>query len=306
MTGSLIISLDCEGKWGMADDPAIVNDEKITLVGLRSAYELILRTFEKNGIAGTFAVVGLYVAGEQATRDFIRAQSESAVYSNWLRFPVTALESRRTSGWFFEDLPKWIASAGVHELASHGFSHLPFTSPGFSDAIAHLELSLMRGLASAEGWDIESMVFPRNLIAHSDLLKTYGIQRFRVARRQTTPHWLSRIAALVDEFNVLKMDEDQPGDARVVPAGHFLNWRSGARRLVPSSFTLARWRHILKCAEQSGGVAHLWTHPHNLITGRGQADLFVRAMQEAGRYVREGRLTSVTFRDLGRVDTNHG
>jgi len=289
----------------MADDPAIVNDERITLARLRTAYELILRTFEENRIAGTFAVVGLYVAGEQATRDFIRAQSQSEIYSRWLQTPAKSIEDGRTSGWFFEDLPKWITSTGVHELASHGYSHLPFTSPGFSDVTAHLELASMRGLASAEGWNIESMVFPRNLIAHSDLLETYGIRRFRMGLNRTRPYRLSRIAALADEFNVLKMDQCRPNDAREVPAGHFLNWRSGARRLVPSSVTLARWRHVLVSAEHSGGVAHLWTHPHNLITGKDQADLFVCAMQEAGRYVREGRLASVTFRGLGSVGMTH-
>jgi hypothetical protein len=58
--------------------------------------------------------------------------------------------------------------------------------------------------------------------------------------------------------------------------------------------TEKRWANVLGHAEKSGGVAHLWLHPHNLITARGQVDLFESAIARVGKLQKEQRLKAVT------------
>ena len=46
----------------------------------------------------------------------------------------------------------------------------------------------------------------------------------------------------------------------------FINWRSGARKLVPTAVTRRRARNLLGDAVRTGGVAHFWLHPENIAS----------------------------------------
>ena len=76
-------------------------------------------------------------------------------------------------------------------------------------------------------------------------------------------------ASLAAEFNTHPSPQpEEPGDRTLIaiPPGYFFNWRFGARRRVPREVTVARWSNLLRRTAREGGVAHLWLHPHNLIT----------------------------------------
>ena len=154
-----MISLDCEGKWGMADDPRILEDDSINRRSLQEAYDMLFRLLQIHQIRATFAVVGLYVAGFERTLEHLNLVKGDNCHESWLEIPKRAMTTGRHSGWFYEDLPLRIANSGYHELASHGFSHLPFCSEGFNESTAMFELASMNDLARDRGWDIESMVF---------------------------------------------------------------------------------------------------------------------------------------------------
>ena len=295
MTGTLLISLDCEGKWGMADDPSMVGPHRITDESLRWAYSQLFSLLEKNGLRATFAIVGLFVAGQESTRAHFREMASSAAGRDWLTIPMKALESRSTDGWFFEELPRLVMQSGQHELASHGYSHLPFTSLGFTEELAHYELAAMQRLSHVHSLGIQSMVFPRNQVAYSHLLNQYGIQKFRPSTEGDGLTY--RIGSLLREFNVRTASEILT-DEQVVPAGHFVNWRSGARLVVPKPFTTFRWKRILQHAADTGRCAHLWFHPHNLITGKNQVSLVGDILRMAGDHVRRGDLKPRTFGEL--------
>lgn len=296
MTGTLLISLDCEGKWGFADVPAILDDDTICDDSLRDAYDFLFRSFEAYELRATFAVVGLFVAGRDRTEQHIRSVTDEPAHRRWLAVPRMALASGRTEGWFFEDLPAKVLASDRHELASHGFSHLPFDFPGVDQPIVRRELQSMQHASNASGWGIESMVYPRNAVAHSELLREYGIRRHRSSIEPVTLP--ERLRSLVGEFNVRAASDSAAGtDDRVSP-GRLVNWRSGPRRIVPSSVTLRRWRGIMSHAASSGGCAHLWFHPHNLVTGHRQRELVGAILASAGEFVRRGELRSITFREV--------
>jgi len=293
MTGSLLISLDCEGKWGWADDPRIVDDTAIHDGSLRDAYDFLFRTLDEHGLRATFAVVGLFVAGRERTEDFVRSVDDDPVYRRWLVAPRTALGTGRTGGWFLEDLPARVLASGRHELASHGYSHLPFDFRGVDEPTARRELRAMQAASDESGWDIDSMVYPRNAVARPELLAEHGIRRYRSSIEPVTLP--ERVRSVVGEFNVRTVSDPVAGADDLVSPGRFVNWRSGARRAVPPAVTVRRWRGIMSHAATSGGCAHLWFHPHNLVTGHRQRELVGAILASAGGFVRRGELRSLTF-----------
>jgi hypothetical protein len=52
-----------------------------------------------------------------------------------------------------------------------------------------------------------------------------------------------------------------------IPLGRFLNWRYGLRGRIPIGITIQRWKNIIQDAILNNKVVHLYTHPHNFITG---------------------------------------
>lgn len=295
MPGTLLISLDCEGKWGMADDPRMLDAHPITDESLRWAYSQLFSLLEENELRATFAVVGLFVAGQASARAYLREAASIPASSYWMKIPTMALESRASDGWFYEDLPRLVGQSGQHELASHGFSHIPFLSRGFTEGLAHSELAAMQRLSEERSWETQSMVFPRNQVAFTDLLGQYGIKRYRASRDGDGLAY--RIKSLLSEFN-LRARSQYSESRQVVPAGYFVNWRSGARLVVPPSVTTLRWKRILQHATITEQCAHLWFHPHNLITGKHQIALVGEMFRMAGDAVRRGHLQSLQFRDL--------
>lgn len=77
------------------------------------------------------------------------------------------------------------------------------------------------------------------------------------------------MARLLRECNIFEKSQNPlpAGNSAIpIPAGYFLNWRSGARGYIPDALTQMRWDSILNDACENNGVAHLWSHPHNFIS----------------------------------------
>jgi peptidoglycan/xylan/chitin deacetylase (PgdA/CDA1 family) len=263
MTAVFIVSIDCEGKWGMAD--RVDEARSITDDSLDAVYAMLFSTLDRYQIAATFAVVGLFAAGPEAVDRFARATADSPAHRRWLAAPIAAVRSGVTSGWFRQSLFDEIRSVGAHELATHGASHLPFDAVDVGEAERRLELDWSRRLGAERGARFSTLVYPRNAVVQSDILGDYHITGYRGARKPTA---MGRLGHLLSEFNLLAraQSHSRPPWSGEIPCGIFLNWRHGLRATVPLSVSIRRWRHILDDAERTDGVAHLWFHPHNLIT----------------------------------------
>lgn len=268
MTATFILSLDCEGKWGMADRltpdiDRLISDESLTYV-----YDLIFRNLEKYNIAATFAVVGFFVAGPDCVSHFSPELSDSRAHNLWLKAPLRALRYNAISGWYKTDLIERLGSSN-HEIASHGLTHLPFNAADVNDDARRLELTLMQKIGIQQGISFRTFVYPRNAVSRPGLLTDVGIEGYRTIRNFLGPRWLAPLENLASEFNIFEHSQLNRGEGRPVeiPSGIFLNWRHGLRRSVPVQLSVARWRHVLDHAERTNGIAHLWFHPHNLVTG---------------------------------------
>ena len=84
---------------------------------------------------------------------------------------------------------------------------------------------------------VKTFVFPRNLIAHQSILLDYGIEGYRNARRMT-----SRLHSLASELNVFEKPDTHAArsDLIAIPAGSFINWLHGVRRLIPPTVFVLR------------------------------------------------------------------
>ena len=289
------LSLDCEGLWGMADQPKVVNAGLICDASLAQAYGLISRLLDVNEIKATCAFVSAFAAGPEALLAHIPLLRELAFQSPaWFAQVLPAIEGGRTDGWFGVTFYAALRAAG-HEMAWHGATHLSLADHTSADAVA-LELQLAARLFEALGHSPQTIVFPRNLVGHLDQLQRAGFQTYRAG---PPAGFTGRLSGLINEWNVLdgrvQAKPYMQHGWHISPAGFFLNWPSGARSLVPIAVTVSRWKSLLRAAVEQGGYVHMWFHPHNLITAPAMQGAFEQIMKEVGHLVRSGDMVSLTM-----------
>jgi len=186
-----------------------------------------------------------------------------------------------------------------HELAAHGFTHVPWTAPYVARSDLMKELELIQETWPAHGTAPQTFVYPRNQVAEVELLERKSFAGFRLGSQQRT-----RVSRLLMEFNLWSSPEYphlQKRDIVEIPGGFFLNRRSGVRRLVPMQVTVTRWRRLIDKAIRTGGIVHLWTHPEDFIIGSDQLDLFSEVMEIISSARRSGDLIVQTQAEFCRI-----
>lgn len=296
MSATFILSLDCEGKWGMADRITAYHDHHLTSDKLRGAYRALTALFARYEVPATFAFVMAFLlsrAEQEAVDDLFPHHPAGAA---WLASFRAAQACGNLGGWTLPEALDIVTSDGRHEVACHGFSHLPLDEVSTPRAFAARELEACDHVARLRGLAIETLVFPRNQVGHVDLLPGHGISGYRERLARGSGR-IAQAAALASEFNLFERPQPDavPGADRAIaiPPGHFFNWRVGARRVVPRWTTVLRWRNLMEAAE-TGDVVHLWLHPHNIITGPETLPLLARVLRDVARLRDAGRLEVAT------------
>jgi peptidoglycan/xylan/chitin deacetylase (PgdA/CDA1 family) len=275
MTGVAIVSLDCEGKWGVADHLAASGADRLTDERLRWAYRSITGALDRRSVPATFAFVELFLCPDRARQlDLTRVLAEGQPYLRPVIDALGGADEGWSAPWALDLVHR------RHEIATHGFSHTPW------DQLTAAQASVEIDLVPRERR--RSMVFPRNRVRHADLLPRRGCLGYRAARPVA-----SRIASFASEFNLLTAS-DRANGGEAVPAGVFINWLSGPRRLVPRAVTRLRARRILDHAARTGGVAHFWTHPENIATHPETLKNFNGVIDEIARAAHRGDVRPMT------------
>ena len=293
-----IVSLDCEGKWGMADHLQPYHHRLLTDEALAAAYEGLVEMFGRYAIPATFAFVMAFLLAPEERNRFSQ-QLVGDAGDQWLAAYREAVSSGRLDGWHQPRALDIVQSAGIHEIACHGFCHRPLGEDAASRAAADAELDAALEVASAKGLKLDTFVFPRNRPGHMETLRSHGFIGFR--QRLSRPGGpVGRLLNLAEEFNVWAAPQHTSlvvSGLVPIPSGRFLNWRFGPRRGVPLGVTRARWRHQLRSATRTGDVVHLWLHPHNLITGPETAELLETILREVAAMRDRGEVSVLTQRD---------
>ena len=293
---SFIISFDCEGKWGLADHLTDEHQALLTRENLSGVYSRLNTLLEKWEIRATFAFVGaLMLSSDQFHAHPEWFHDVTVDGSNWLDSFRAEAGEKQYDGWFHPEIADVIADSPLwHELAAHGFSHLPLSEKLISKQCFDREMHSFSQAAALLGRVFRTLVYPRNAIGFQDELKNHGFIGYRKALYQRP----SRLKNILREFHVLdRAQADGVFDRGIVavPSGHFLNWRRNARKKVPVAVTLRRWRHMLDNAVRNNGVVHLWSHPHNFITCPSQFKVFEEILKHAAKHVKNGAMLNKTM-----------
>ena len=302
ISAKLILSFDCEGKWGMLDREASIFDQRLSRKYLISCYRLIFDILMEYQVKGVFAFVGAFTSKrEYAIKWLEHLYKNSRAHRDWLR-PV--FEEKCKDHFMDHFMPELIemtkSNNHQHEIATHGFTHLTWD---LMDAVScKLELESILDWTKVNGLNCSTIIFPRNIVNHLDLLKDAGFLGYRgppnifFGNRK-----LNKLYSLSREFTPFFAQSDMARKSCgliEIPGDFFLNWRSGLRRLVPPSVTLNRLSWALRHAKKSNGIVHLWFHPHNLITGNNQIQLFRKAISKIVKMRDKGQLEIITQHQL--------
>jgi len=293
MKGTFIVSLDCEGKWGMADHLEAYHHEFLTDRALADVYDRLVGLFARYEMAATFAFVMAFVLTPAERRAFEPNLGRTPVGNDpWLRYHWEDLEAGRTEGWFVPHALDVVRSDERHEIACHSFCHRPMGDDSLSAEGARVELEAAARVAELKAVRLRTFVYPRNDVGNLAVLRQAGYVGFR--ERLARPGGpVGRITRLGEEFNIrpsLHRRKSADDGLVPIPPGYFFNWRFGARRYIPASVTIARWKGLLNRAATEDGIAHLWLHPHNLITGAGTGETLEAVLAHAARLRDQGRL----------------
>lgn len=297
MTGTVLLTFDCEGKWGVADKLDPHYRQCLTSRALDATYRDVLELLRKYRIRATFAFSAAFsVNRSEFARLLPDIEDHGAAGVPWMKNALAQIDNDDGDGWFGEACFEAVAHDGTHEIASHGFSHLPWGASYATREVVDAELALVRKVSGFRSSAVETFVYPRNQVAHTDVLPSHGFRSFRDAR-----HSLGRPANLLRELNVLTPSErfgPVGRDPAALPAGHFLNWRHGLRRSIPIGVTVERWKHMLRHAARNDGVVHAWTHPENFVDGDSMFPLLERLLRVIADEQEAGHLRVVTCREL--------
>ena len=204
--------------------------------------------------------------------------------------------------WYAPDLVEAIRDDPVdHEIATHSYGHVYF---GESSAEAvRADLMRARAVHEAHGLPFRSLVFPRNQVAHLDIVAEAGIEVFRsvdagvlqaVSRRAPQLRPLVNLAdkALPIAPPVVHPVRRDHGLIEL-PSSLLLIGRNGLRRVVSPAALRSKLRAGLTRAVETGALFHLWFHPSNFYTGlESQLDVLDDALGRAAELAARAGWTS--------------
>lgn len=266
---AVTISIDAELAWGFHDHPPLPRER---IASARRAWIRLTELFDEYDVPAMWAVVGHLFLLECDGRHSDHPRSPT-----WFEADPGG-ERKPTHDWCGPELIQAVADADVaHEIGCHTFSHVEFRPEETGRETANVEIE--RCLDLAEQWDIdmESFVFPRNVVGHRDVLADHG---FACYRGKPSSTWyddtlLEPVAKAVggrfDDATppLSEPTIDEYGLVNVPASQYLFGFEGLARQVVDSVWedpmvTLAK-RGIDRAAREDG-VFHLWLHPNNFTS----------------------------------------
>ena len=262
MSGALCISIDVELAWGVWERPH--PESLVRASEERSIVRALVALFERHEVSATWAIVGRLL-----DRD----------------------PDRRPDVWFAPEVIDTIRAAKVpQDIGSHSYAHVYFTDTPRDEL--RRDLAQARQVHDAHGLPFTSFVFPKNRVAHTDLLAEAGVRVFRsvdrgwhIDARERFGQAAGRVANLVDKLLPITPRVVEPiRHAGIVelPSSMLLMARTGLRRAARPAAVRAKARRGLAAAVETGKTFHLWFHPSNFyVDGERQLAILEDIVAEA-------------------------
>ena len=196
MPGALCISIDVELAWGIWDKPSADYHDRCAQHEATIVRRLV-ELFETYQISATWAIVGRLLERDAAA-------ARLTVHGDQI--------------WYAPEVIEQIRRARVpQDIGSHSYGHVYFGETPRS--ALRRDLAAARRVHDAHGLPFTSFVFPRNQVAHLDLLREAGVGVFRSTDRgwhMTVRDRLGtragRVANLADKLLPIPPSPVQPVD----------------------------------------------------------------------------------------------
>lgn len=315
-TPRLVISLDFELAWGMGATKAY-GSYHANILGERQAVPRILDLAERYGIGCTWATVGLLFFDEKEEMleclPEARPHYQDADLSAYARLDRVGRNEQEDPLHFGLSLIRLIQACPRQQLAGHTFSHYYCLEDDGNAAAFAADLAAAARAAERRGADLESLVFPRNQVrpAYLALCADAGYRSFRGTQddglhrsrpRKDEGAWL-RLGRTLDCYQPFLRAHRAVRPAAVgemvdIPASRFLR-PAVASAPILNQLQLQRIEGEMTAAARSGGVYHLWWHPHNF--GRDtELNLFGlrKIFEHFARLSDQYGMTASTMRDI--------
>jgi len=259
--GVFCISIDLELLWGRKD----LNHENFIwqVKKERAIINKLLEIFKKYKIPATWAVVGKL-------------------------FKYPSLTDKSSFLWSGMDILDQIKDCDNQEIACHSFSHQNFEK--INKEMAAQEITNSIKVAKMKGVNLKSFVFPRNKIAHSNILIKYGFTSFRGVDKRPWELLFPGIPPVHEP----KME----GGILNIPGSMYFVSARGVRKYIPAGLRYLKTILGINKAIKKNKVFHLWFHPVDLANNtesflneiekiivfankkRGQGKLDIKTMSE--------------------------
>ncbi len=256
-----MISLDTELIWGSTKSE-YRNLLRKNKESVRKSIYFLLDILERYQIPVTWAVVGhLFIDSCEKERCLTHKNMVEFGYrKEWYEDPYTDIN--RDPLFYGRDIIEKVLSSSVnHEIGYHSFSHVVFTE--ISRELAEGEVREAKKIEKEWGIKFKSFVFPRNEIAHIDVLKENG---FKIYRGENLGRYDLSQSFLIRKFN--------GGINKIIAPPTEPKWMDGIWEIPSSMFfcdpqikfsVLPRAKLGLYRAIRSKKVFHIFLHPHNLL-----------------------------------------
>ena len=282
-TGSFTISLDFELYWGMRDVVAL-EAYREHLLGVWKAVPAMLALFEKYDIHATWATVGFLwhedVASLKAAYPDRLPKYEDRYLSPYVYLENVDKTEVSSDDWkrmhFAKSLIAQIKAIPHQEIATHTYSHYYTREPRIVPEAFDADLKQAVKIASEDGIEIASLVFPRNQIDPESLevLKKNGIGIYRgnpdhwaYREGETDKTFLQRVYRFVDIYINLSGTHatlPQKDEKGLTETKSSMFLRPYSQRFASLEILkLKRIQDAMTAAAEKGENFHLWWHPHN-------------------------------------------
>ena len=324
--GNFVISLDFELMWGVRD-VADIYSYGSNILNVHNVIPSILEIFEKNNTRVTFASVGFLFhknIGElmKALPDLLPQYKDANLspFNEYLKF-VNEVELNDKLH-FAPDLIFKIEKSGLHEIATHTYSHFYCRAIGSTKDAFKSDISKAVSVAALNSIRINSIVLPRNQI-DLDCLRCcsdLGIICYRGSQR----HWVystelnrinqipGRIIRFLDAYinitgyNCHRIFRDESCDLINIPASSFLRPFKQCLQFL-DNLKLRRIKNAMTFAAKNGLTYHLWWHPHNFGDNTPKNLFFLSEILKHYKQLEvKYKFRSITMGDLANEYINEG
>jgi len=293
MNGHFVLSLDFEKHWGVFDKRS-VESYKTNLKNVKPVITKLLELADKYDVKLTFSTVGFLFAENKEELLKFTPQNKPTYY-NKIRSPYNQFNTIGNSE--LDDPFHYAMSSineikdnGNHEIGTHTFSHYYCHEKGQTIQQFEDDLKASIAIAKSKGIEIESIIFPRNMIStnktidkpYLDVCHKHGIKSFRgkekaffynIHTSKFYKNWyIFKILRLTDSYfnitgsNTYKVESFYKKSLPLnLPSSRFLRPYSKALNFLEPLKT-HRIKTAMKQAAKHNEMFHLWFHPHNFGT----------------------------------------